>query len=99
MSSSKPVLAVTMGDPAGTGPEMIVKAFASPEIRQAARLVVVGDERVLREAAAITGLKVRISPVESPLDASDDPSRIDVIDLHNVPAYELRRGTVSPLSG
>lgn len=99
MSTTKPILAVTMGDPAGTGPELIAKAFAEREVRQLARLVVVGDADILREATAIAGAEVTVRGVKSPAEVGDDPARIDVIDLHNVPAGALRRGTESPLSG
>jgi 4-phospho-D-threonate 3-dehydrogenase / 4-phospho-D-erythronate 3-dehydrogenase len=48
----RPTLALTMGDPAGIGAEVIVKALADPEIAALARIVVVGDERVLAAAEA-----------------------------------------------
>ncbi len=97
--SAAPALAVTMGDPAGTGPELIVKAFAEPELRAAARLLVIGDAAILREAAAIVGARMRIHAVNSTNDVGDDPSCIDVLDLGNVPRGELQRGTISPRSG
>ena len=42
--TSKPRIAVTMGDPAGIGPEIIVKALAQDEVREKAVCVVVGNE-------------------------------------------------------
>ena len=99
MTSPKPVLAVTMGDPAGTGPELITKALLLSEVRNVCRPVVVGDAAVLRAAAGITGGAATIRAVASPAEVGDDAATIDVIDLRNVPEGELRRGTVSPLSG
>jgi len=52
-------IAVTMGDPAGVGPEVVVKALAHPEVSGLAEWVVVGDAVVVREAEKITGLTLR----------------------------------------
>jgi 4-phospho-D-threonate 3-dehydrogenase / 4-phospho-D-erythronate 3-dehydrogenase len=51
-----PVITLTMGDPAGIGPEIILKALADPELTPLARWVVVGDRDVLQLAKHITGL-------------------------------------------
>ena len=53
----RPQLAVTMGDPAGVGPEVVVKALADPEIAALAEYVVVGEAWPLREAANVAGLE------------------------------------------
>jgi len=97
--SSKPILAVTMGDPAGTGPELIVKAFADPEVRQLARVLVIGDAAVLRAAVEVVGAKVDVRVVRAAHETTDDPSRIDVIDMRNVPLDRLQRSAVAPLAG
>jgi 4-hydroxythreonine-4-phosphate dehydrogenase len=47
---SKPIIAVTMGDPAGIGPEVIIKALADPAIKKAARPLILGDWGVLQRA-------------------------------------------------
>lgn len=47
---SKPVVAITMGDPAGVGPEVVVKALKDPKVRDACRPLVVGDLSVLERA-------------------------------------------------
>jgi len=88
-----------MGDPAGTGAELIAKAFAAPEVRAVARLLVIGDAGVLRQAAAVVGASVEIRVVKAPSEARDNAAGIDVIDLRNVPADQLKRGVVSPLAG
>ena len=49
----KPVLAVTLGDAAGTGPELIAKAFGEMEVRKVCLPVVVGSAEVMREAVKI----------------------------------------------
>jgi 4-hydroxythreonine-4-phosphate dehydrogenase len=53
-----PAIAITMGDPAGVGPEIVVKALADRELAAVARWLVVGDGRVLEMAERITGTKL-----------------------------------------
>lgn len=46
----KPIIAVTMGDPAGIGPEIVLKALADPALKKSARLLILGDWNVLQRA-------------------------------------------------
>ena len=96
---TKPILAVTLGDPSGSGPELITKALTDPEVRAVCRPVVVGDATVLRAAAAITKSSVAIGTITSLGDAVDDPGTIAVVDLANVNLEKLQRGRVSVDSG
>lgn len=57
-ADQRPLIAVTMGDPAGVGPEITAKALANPEIRAACRTVVVGDLRTMEQAADAVGVNV-----------------------------------------
>jgi 4-hydroxythreonine-4-phosphate dehydrogenase len=54
----KPAIAVTIGDPAGIGPEVVTKALADPEVASLAEWKVVGDEAVLGWASQVTGLRL-----------------------------------------
>ena len=54
----KPRIAVTMGDPAGVGAEVAIKALADPEVASLAAWHIVGDEKVLDRAGRITGLEL-----------------------------------------
>ena len=56
---SLPAIAIRMGDPAGIGPEIILKALADPKLGPLARWIVVGDARVLERAERVTGLKLQ----------------------------------------
>lgn len=66
-----PVLAVTMGDPAGVGPEVIVRALADATVREGARPVVFGDRHVLDAASAVTGAAVPWQVVPDAKAAAD----------------------------
>ena len=93
-----PVVAITMGDASGIGPEIIVKAMARPEIGTWARALVVGDAERLRQAITITGAAVQVRAVASPEDARYEPGCIDCLDVPVIPAGHPF-GVVSPVSG
>jgi 4-hydroxythreonine-4-phosphate dehydrogenase len=61
----KPILAITMGDPAGIGPEIVVKALASPRLWRACRPVVVGRLPVMEAAARALGGGIAFAPVDA----------------------------------
>jgi len=48
---SRPVIAVTMGDPASIAPEIVARALAEPAVREACQPIVVGDPRIMARAA------------------------------------------------
>jgi 4-phospho-D-threonate 3-dehydrogenase / 4-phospho-D-erythronate 3-dehydrogenase len=98
VNATKPILAVTMGDPAGTGPELIVKGFAFAEVREVCRPVVIGDAGVMREAARIVGSNTPIRVISSPEETSADGA-LDVVDLGNVDSAKFQRGKVSAHAG
>lgn len=100
MSTSRPILVVTMGDPAGTGAELITKAFALPEVRAACRPVVIGDAHTMREAAKITQCALPVRVVASPTEAgAGEGGTLDVVDLANVDPVAFHRGEVSAHAG
>ena len=98
-ASHKPLLAVTLGDPAGSGPELITRAFREPEVRAVCRPVVIGDAATVRSALAITKMPSVVRVIARPADAADDSDVIDVVDLGNVDAAQLERGKVSASAG
>jgi 4-hydroxythreonine-4-phosphate dehydrogenase len=91
-----------MGDPAGVGPEVVVKALARDDVRAALRPIVIGDTARLRQAAAIADVAVAIRPWSdhAGVDATTgaDAGVIEVIDVGGVPA-DLPWGQVSPVGG
>ena len=64
--SKKPILGITMGDPASIGPEITVKALALKNIFDAARCVVVGDKKIMENAIKITGTNFKINVITEP---------------------------------
>lgn len=72
----KPLLAITMGDPAGIGPEVIVDAWSNPRIHAVCRPVVVGHPEILRRAVALLGSAQTIVEVDSP--AAAEPTNDEI---------------------
>lgn len=98
-AGDKPILAVTLGDAAGTGPELLTKALVDPGIRAQCRPVVIGDAGVMRAALAFTKVDATIRAIGSPREAGDDVRTIDVLDLANVDLAKLKRGRIDPMTG
>ncbi len=81
-----PRIAITMGDPSGVGPEVVVKSLAHAEVRALCRPVVIGDAQRLHDAARICGISSAV------LEESE------CVDLNNV-AYDLPWGKLSAAAG
>jgi 4-hydroxythreonine-4-phosphate dehydrogenase len=95
----RPLIGVMLGDPTGIGPEVAVKALASGEARDAARLVVIGDERVLELGMRDAGLRLPYTVHQRVEDISWPADALPVVDLGNVDPLRLARGDMSPDSG
>lgn len=97
--SGLPLLAITLGDPAGTGPELLTKALVLPEVRALCRPLVIGDAAVLAQACTYTGAKVRVRGFASPEEARFADDEIAVHDLKNVDLIRLQAGKADPMCG
>lgn len=95
----RPVLGVTMGDPAGVGPEIIARAAAEPAVRAACRPVVIGAAATMREALALVGSAQAVHAVSRVADCRWAEGTVEVLDLGNVDMATLPRGEVSAAAG
>jgi 4-hydroxythreonine-4-phosphate dehydrogenase len=95
----KPLLAITMGDASGSGPEIIAKALAEPEIRGICRPVVIGDAATMQAGIEITRTSCKVRAIEKLSEALFDDRTIDVVDLHNIQLERLTRGQVNIMAG
>lgn len=93
-----PVIAITMGDPSGIGPEIIMKALARAEVHALCKPLVIGDAERLRIAGKIIGTALAIDSIDTPAQANYSNDRVQCIDLHLVPANHPF-GEMSALSG
>jgi 4-hydroxythreonine-4-phosphate dehydrogenase len=95
---SRPIIAITMGDPAGVGPEIIMKSLAHADLYDRCRPLVIGDLERLRQAGKIVGANLTFNAVEKPADGKYKSGVVDVIDLAVVPPG-LPFGKLSPAAG
>lgn len=96
-----PWIALATGDPAGIGPEIALKALSRPEIRRAARLLVLGDAGVLSLYQRKLKLRVPLLPVRSMEEARRAPlSKIPLLSPGRpIPLRRFRPGAVSKAAG
>lgn len=81
----KPVLGITMGDAAGIGAEIILKACADPKLYEQAIPVVYGDSKVLKKACKILNVNTQIKDISSPKEANPSVGTLNVINLDCIP--------------
>jgi len=97
--SEKPIVAVTIGDPVGVGPEVTVKALARDEVWECCRPIVVGDVRVIRHIVGLLGASLAPRTVADVGDARFDPACPDVLDVPNADPGTLEPGVISAEAG
>jgi len=98
-TSNLPLLGITMGDPAGIGPEVCAKALDVPQIYSLCKPLVIGDAKVMHDAVSFSGLSLSTNTVQKPSEGLFHHGTIDVLDLDNLPAEELKHKTVTPAQG
>ncbi|WP_134703184.1 4-hydroxythreonine-4-phosphate dehydrogenase PdxA [Ammoniphilus sp. YIM 78166] len=94
----RPMIGITMGDAAGVGPEIIIKALEDPSLYQACRPFVIGDRSILERAKKLVRSEFAILAIESPEDGRFSHGVIDCLDLALVSA-DLPYGRVSAEAG
>ncbi|HEY8498835.1 MAG TPA: 4-hydroxythreonine-4-phosphate dehydrogenase PdxA [Limnochordales bacterium] len=104
MTEHRPVLAITMGDAAGIGPEIIVKALARPEVQRACRPLVVGDAAVLERhlrfwPAGQGGRRPAVRPVAGPEEVGEGPPEAIPVLQPGPPLGPVEPGRLSPEAG
>ncbi|HXZ34632.1 MAG TPA: 4-hydroxythreonine-4-phosphate dehydrogenase PdxA [Thermodesulfobacteriota bacterium] len=99
MNREKPIVGITMGDPAGIGPEITVKAIVSPEIQNVCRPMIIGDARVARKALREENIDVPIHVVTSLGEANWNSSGIRILDTRNADPEKIAVGQPSAVGG
>jgi 4-hydroxythreonine-4-phosphate dehydrogenase len=99
MSGKGPILGITMGDPAGIGPEIIVKALSNRAIYDLCRPLVIGDLPTLEKATAIINSDIELRSVLQVKDAEFKSGKIDVLKVETPDLQSVRFGAVSATAG
>ena len=95
VDAQKPAIAITMGDPCGIGPEVVVKALADPRVYASCRPMVIGNTYAMNQAVKATGLPLAIRETDDPIGAGEDPATVDVVDIHNLNPEDITVGQLS----
>ena len=96
----RPILGITMGDPASIGAEIVAKALAEPSVfEEKARPFVIGDRNVMADALRISALRLALHPITSLAEARFAYGTLDLLDLANVTMAQFQYGKVSAMCG
>lgn len=95
----KPLIAVTIGDPAGIGPEIAVRTIADRGLRAEADCIVIGDAGAVRDAIRITKTDLRVNCVDDPAEGDYSEGVFNLIDLKNIDMENFAYGKVSAMCG
>jgi 4-hydroxythreonine-4-phosphate dehydrogenase len=100
MSDELPLLAITMGDPAGIGPEVVLKALRHSDVYERCRPLVLGDRRILERAAAWLGATdIGYDLVEQPADGRYRAGAVTLLDMANAAPDACPVGQVGAAAG
>jgi 4-hydroxy-L-threonine phosphate dehydrogenase PdxA len=98
-AAAPPVLGLMLGDFAGIGPEQCARVLADRRLADAARLLVVGDARVLEQGARDAGVQLAWRAYSGPGEVDWERPEVPVVDLGNLDPASVRRGQISSASG
>jgi 4-hydroxythreonine-4-phosphate dehydrogenase len=98
-NSSLPRLAVTMGDPAGIGPEIAVMALLDQAVTSICRPVLIGDASVIRDIIERLGLPASVHAIHRIDDAAFESGQIDVFDLGIMNGQDIPFGMINATCG
>lgn len=96
---NRPCIGIPMGDPAGIGPEIVLKAVLSSKVTPSIRCLVIGDSGVLQKTARQCSLPVRIKEVMGPDEGEYLPGVVNVLDMKNVDMDRFQVGIVDGMCG
>ncbi len=88
----RPIIALAMGDPAGISPELTARLLTLDEVTTRARLVVIGDRRVLDDGARVAAVRLDLKTVSPDADLSREEGPV-LIDLGHLDPASIKRGT------
>jgi len=95
----KPIIGITMGDPAGIGAEIAVKALGNEEIYRKSKPIVIGSKSVIDDALKFIPSNLKLNVIKNTEEIKGEFGIIDLIDLHNIKLDEFNYGKVSAKAG
>ena len=95
----RPILGITMGDAAGIGPELILKAFCKENLYEVCKPLVIGSLATMEFYRDRLGIGVKLNPVSDTSLACYEPMVLDVLDIGMIDVAQLQIGIVDPIPG
>ncbi|MBU1741103.1 MAG: 4-hydroxythreonine-4-phosphate dehydrogenase PdxA [Proteobacteria bacterium] len=99
MDRHKPLVGITLGDPAGIGPEVLARALATGEPHRVGRPVVIGDPAILRRGASVCGVELTVRTAAEPPSEPTPPGTVVVLDPVEMDPDQVAFGQWSALTG
>src|SRR4051794_14646832 len=95
---NRPVIGISMGDGAGVGPEIIMKALADESVYELCRPIVIGDAKILERAGHVVHSQLQVKTLSNVSEAEYRLGTVDCLDLNLLPA-DLPFGQISAEAG
>lgn len=96
---SKALIVVPIGDPAGIGPEIVAKSVATKKVFEQARVIAVGDKKVMENAIKIVDTNLKINVINDPEEGIFKENILNLIDLDNIDMDKFELGKISGMCG
>ena len=91
----RPIIAITIGDPAGIGPEVVVKALSNQMFYDMCRPFVIGENAAVQAAITLIQKPLILHSIEKVTDTTGKPGTIDIMDMHNLDWSKIKMGAIS----
>jgi 4-hydroxythreonine-4-phosphate dehydrogenase len=98
MTKNLPLLGITMGDPAGIGPEIIVKVFSETMIHEICLPIVIGNPEIIGRSVQQAGTDLKVRDISSPEDSVFKKEYINVLSA-DIPKGDVENGSISAVAG
>jgi 4-hydroxythreonine-4-phosphate dehydrogenase len=95
----RPIIGITMGDPAGIGPEIVIKAFEEGGLYGICRPLVLGDRGCLQRAGSVLGSRLALNPVLRPAEGGYLKGTMDVLEVSHLAVNRITWGRPTPETG
>lgn len=95
----RPVTAITMGDPAGIGPEIVVGTMLDAEIHKCCRPFVIGSAAIMDRAAKVLGKELKYHKITDPSEARYEYGTVDILETGDYDTDSIKWGEVQELAG
>jgi 4-phospho-D-threonate 3-dehydrogenase / 4-phospho-D-erythronate 3-dehydrogenase len=97
--TNRPILAITMGDAAGIGPEIAVRALREPAVFETCRPILIGDGSVIGATLQAMKVDLPLHAITNVSEARFESGTVDMLDLHNIDMARLKKAQVDPMAG